>query len=240
MAELTKGPEQGWGKEKPYRIFSRWVRAEDRSNKSVYAAIQEAYLAGRPAEPVVADDLPPPADQHHFDTACDDRPYCVIPRHHDVDALGEQVLFTRQDGTTVDVTPKPGEEAVTTYRTDVGRGIVASDPDRLVAVVVNGDTALAERIAWLLTYTCPTCMGPQRETVGMVCQTCGTDYAPEDAPCQEETWSWKHFSTEAVDGYWIRCTLSGPHDEHADTGNTGLTWRSEPEAPGAPAHGTGR
>lgn len=23
---------------------------------------------------------------------------------------------------------------------------------------------------------CPTCSGPQRETVGMVCQTCGTDY----------------------------------------------------------------
>jgi len=30
-----------------------------------------------------------PADQHHFDTACDDRPYCVIPSHHDVDALTE-------------------------------------------------------------------------------------------------------------------------------------------------------
>lgn len=26
---------------------------------------------------------------------------------------------------------------------------------------------------------CPTCSGPTRETVGMVCQTCGTDYAPQ-------------------------------------------------------------
>lgn len=27
---------------------------------------------------------------------------------------------------------------------------------------------------------CPTCTGPTRETVGMICQTCGTDYsAPE-------------------------------------------------------------
>jgi len=26
---------------------------------------------------------------------------------------------------------------------------------------------------------CPTCSGPSRETVGMVCQTCGTDYAPD-------------------------------------------------------------
>jgi hypothetical protein len=23
---------------------------------------------------------------------------------------------------------------------------------------------------------CPTCSGPSRETVGLVCQTCGTDY----------------------------------------------------------------
>jgi hypothetical protein len=27
---------------------------------------------------------------------------------------------------------------------------------------------------------CPTCSGPVRETVGMVCQTCGTDYAAQD------------------------------------------------------------
>lgn len=29
--------------------------------------------------------------------------------------------------------------------------------------------------------SCPTCSGPIRETVGMVCQTCGTDYAPPAA-----------------------------------------------------------
>lgn len=23
-----------------------------------------------------------PADEHHFDVACDDRPNCVIPQHH--------------------------------------------------------------------------------------------------------------------------------------------------------------
>lgn len=28
---------------------------------------------------------------------------------------------------------------------------------------------------------CPTCSGPTRETVGMICQTCGTDYAPDPA-----------------------------------------------------------
>lgn len=28
-------------------------------------------------------------------------------------------------------------------------------------------------------YRCPTCSPPTRETVGMVCQTCGTDYSTE-------------------------------------------------------------
>lgn len=52
-------------------------------------------------------------------------------------------------------------------------------------------------------------------------------YVPPDQSCEAETWSWKYFSTEVVDGYWIRCTLTGPHDEHADTSNTGLTWRDQ-------------
>lgn len=30
-----------------------------------------------------------------------------------------------------------------------------------------------------MSEPCPTCSGPVRVTVGMVCQTCGTDYAPE-------------------------------------------------------------
>lgn len=98
---------------------------------------------------------------------------------------------------------------------------------QLVAVVVNGDQELAERICTLLNgekprglvadisdealrqaarkvraarsgvdpsaafatinaliamgwrpapTPCPACSGPSRETVGMVCQTCGTDY----------------------------------------------------------------
>ncbi|GAA0494694.1 hypothetical protein Ade02nite_19890 [Paractinoplanes deccanensis] len=29
--------------------------------------------------------------------------------------------------------------------------------------------------------SCPTCSGPSRETVGMVCQTCGTDYAADES-----------------------------------------------------------
>ena len=31
-----------------------------------------------------------------------------------------------------------------------------------------------------LDVPCPTCSGPIRETVGLVCQTCGTDYGADD------------------------------------------------------------
>lgn len=48
------------------------------------------------------------------------------------------------------------------------------------------DCQRGEAYRWLVgrangLAACPTCSGPTRETVGMVCQTCGTDYAP-DAP----------------------------------------------------------
>jgi hypothetical protein len=43
--------------------------------------------------------------------------------------------------------------------------------------------------------------------------------------CEEEVWSWSYFTPDQVDGYWIRCTLAIPHDEHEDE-NTGLRWRS--------------
>jgi hypothetical protein len=41
------------------------------------------------------------------------------------------------------------------------------------------DRAVGAREQWY-GRKCPACTGPQRETVGMVCQTCGTDYAPSD------------------------------------------------------------
>jgi len=46
----------------------------------------------------------------------------------------------------------------------------------------------------------------------------------EHEGCPAEVWSWDHFSPNAVDGYWIRCTLAYPHTEHED-GHTGLRWR---------------
>ena len=38
----------------------------------------------------------------------------------------------------------------------------------------------AEGILRALDGPCPTCRGPIRETVGLVCQTCGTDYGRLD------------------------------------------------------------
>lgn len=44
------------------------------------------------------------------------------------------------------------------------------------APALGHDTA-APRCMYHRAEPCPTCSGPIRETVGMVCQTCGTDYA---------------------------------------------------------------
>jgi hypothetical protein len=37
--------------------------------------------------------------------------------------------------------------------------------------------AAADTENCVIRLPCPTCSGPVRETVGMVCQTCGTDYS---------------------------------------------------------------
>lgn len=42
-------------------------------------------------------------------------------------------------------------------------------------------------------------------------------------PCDEEKWSWDLFSTEAVDPYWMRCHLVGPHETHENS-ETGAKW----------------
>lgn len=56
--------------------------------------------------------------------------------------------------------------------------------DRLVPlvprVVVPAEVARPSFAAARWVEPCPTCSGPTRETVGMVCQTCGTDYGATD------------------------------------------------------------
>lgn len=47
--------------------------------------------------------------------------------------------------------------------------------------------------------------------------------ATSDQPCDEEVYSWQVFSSEAVDPYWIRCDLRGPHSGHQN-GETGAHW----------------
>lgn len=72
-AARTTWPDTGpeWDNAKPYRIYSRWVKAQDRSARAVYAAILEAYAVGlasepyepQPYEPVCADEYQSP---HRF------------------------------------------------------------------------------------------------------------------------------------------------------------------------------
>jgi hypothetical protein len=64
-------------------------------------------------------EIPLPADQHHFDTACDDRPYCVIPSHHDVDAIAElaaAIQLGDDDEPQCNVDSAPGEVCYCTHR----------------------------------------------------------------------------------------------------------------------------
>lgn len=94
--------------------------------------------------------------------------------------------------------------------------------DQLVAVITNGDTALAERICALLNRAEA---GPRPVGVRLV-GTSPIDHDDLTRECDEETLSWDHFTPEQMDRYWIRCTFMGPHDEHKDE-ITGLTWRTE-------------
>lgn len=49
---------------------------------------------------------------------------------------------------------------------------------------------------------------------------------PDESPCDAEKHSWDFFSPNAVDSYWMRCHLVGPHDEHENS-ETGAKWRDE-------------
>lgn len=66
---------------------------------------------------------------------------------------------------------------------------------------------------------CPTCMGPTRETVGMVCQTCGRDYGPPDEQPATEAAPIVHaFLSDRADNECTRLLPNGlacggtPHD----------------------------
>ena len=68
-----------------------------------------------------------------------------------------------------------------------------AEVERLTAAIQRvrelADTWMSDGAAWgpysarcildALDGGCPTCEGPIRETVGLVCQTCGTDYGAQ-------------------------------------------------------------
>jgi hypothetical protein len=51
---------------------------------------------------------------------------------------------------------------------------------------------------------------------------------PEPANCTAEMWSWNYFQPAQIDAYYMRCHLSGDHDEHENS-ETGAKWRDKAE-----------
>lgn len=96
--------------------------------------------------------------------------------NHDVHSHGDRCSYG-----------PPGEcdcERGATYRWLIARAAGrcgAPDPHRGVeACVLDCGHAPDVFHRYGRVLPCPTCSGPKRrETVGMVCQTCGTDYAPD-------------------------------------------------------------
>lgn len=48
----------------------------------------------------------------------------------------------------------------------------------------------------------------------------------DEGECRSEVYSWWYFTPDQTDAYWIRCTLTIPHDQHEDS-HTGLTWPAD-------------
>lgn len=80
--------------------FNSWLPLSERNRfaEAVFAELRAGNIEFRPgplallAEAVEAEgpkarkSAALPADEHHFDTSCDDRPYCRIPQHHALEA----------------------------------------------------------------------------------------------------------------------------------------------------------
>jgi hypothetical protein len=62
--------------------------------------------------------------------------------------------------------------------------------------------AAADTENCVIRLPCPTCSGPVRETVGMVCQTCGTDYSTSP-PLHIQQNLFKHGVGPATDNIYI-------------------------------------
>lgn len=75
---------------------------------------------------------------------------------------GTRIEFELSDGTTV------------TWRSDED-----TTTEHLLEVIANFERIWGPGAQSTAEIPCPTCSGPIRETVGMVCQACGTDYAAD-------------------------------------------------------------
>jgi hypothetical protein len=67
---------------------------------------------------------------------------------------------------------------------------------------IDEDEDDPEETGDVIRLACPTCSGPVRETVGMVCQTCGTDYSTSP-PLHIQQNLFKHGVGPATDNIYI-------------------------------------
>lgn len=88
---------------------------------------------------------------------------------------------------------------------------------------------------------CPTCSGPIRETVGMVCQTCGTDYGRPEAPTLTEPLNpyWHGMLCadtlprvlglmhQLLDGNYFTLVTANSYDENSDRYSAIDVWSSQ-------------
>lgn len=88
--------------------------------------------------------------------------------------MGEAVALWRQEDPVVRANVTPDLGALLTWLMEARRAPAG--------YVVDGKVYRPDdvQIVRQQATPCPTCSGPSRETVGMVCQTCGTDYGPSE------------------------------------------------------------
>lgn len=72
------------------------------------------------------------------------------------------------------------------WRTDQREGIVDAKGNPIAFGTDTGYASFPDEIAELIVNAvndrhCPTCQGRTRETVNMICQTCGRDYMKQES-----------------------------------------------------------
>lgn len=153
----------------------------------------------------------------------------VADGRHVINAAGKSVhRALTADGARVSWAARGGLDACPVGGHTYAAGCEMGPGDRWAAF---GAPRPAERADGPPAKPCPTCSGPSRETVGMVCQTCGTDYAPLTE--REQGWAdaWAEVLTFARERASAGPGVVG-HVEVVGTRGVDITYSGETNAEG--------